>query len=42
MELPKPLPSQYCLRSESVSMYASNQRDVVTYKFNKLGYAANT
>lgn len=36
--IPKPLPSQYELRGEHMMCYASDQRNIVEYRFNELGY----
>lgn len=37
-KIPIPLPSQYELRGERMMCYASDQRNVVEYRFNELGY----
>tara|TARA_Y100000389_G_C17262174_1_gene413583 strand:- start:108 stop:809 length:702 start_codon:yes stop_codon:yes gene_type:complete len=39
--LPTPLPSQYELRGESMTCYASDNRGEVNYSFNELGYRSN-
>lgn len=38
INLPKPLPSQYEFRGEHMMCYASDQRNLVEYRFNELGY----
>lgn len=39
--IPKPLPSQFELRGETMTCYASDNRGVVSYKFNESGYRSN-
>ena len=39
--IPKPLPSQFDLRGETMTCYASDNRGVVSYRFNESGYRSD-